>query len=152
MEKLLHFDSPSEVYTADACVIGCIDARFDAAIRKLLKRRGVLLYDYVRIPGSAKPLAAPEDPAERDFLLRAVRTSMRLHRVTRVLLIGHNDCGAYPGAPADEITRDLARAAELLREEEPSLLVECYFADFDGIYRLGVTSRAGATGLPGGAA
>ena len=31
MDKLFHFDSPQEVYTADACVISCFDARFDVA-------------------------------------------------------------------------------------------------------------------------
>ena len=45
MKKLLHFDCPREVYQADACVVTCYDARFDAAIRKFLKRRGLALFD-----------------------------------------------------------------------------------------------------------
>jgi len=40
MEKVFHFDSPREVYRADACVITCFDARFDLAVRKFLKLRG----------------------------------------------------------------------------------------------------------------
>jgi hypothetical protein len=140
MEKVFHFDSPVEVYRADACVISCFDARFDLAMRKFLKRSGIALYDHVKIPGSAKNLVAPENPTpqddtQREFVLNMVRTSMRLHRPTRVLLIGHNDCGAYPGAPVDAIVTDLFRAALVLRAAEPSLSIECYFADFDGIYR-----------------
>lgn len=137
MEKLFHFDSPPEVYLADACVISCYDARFDLATRKFLKRRGIVVYDQVKIPGSAKSLAAPESDADRDFVLGTVRTSMRLHHATRVLLIGHNDCGAYSGAPADVIVADLFRAAAVLLAAEPTLAVECYFADFDGIYQCG---------------
>jgi hypothetical protein len=56
MEKLFHFDSPLEIYRADACVIACFDARFDLAVRKFLKRRGVVTFDRVQIPGGAKSL------------------------------------------------------------------------------------------------
>jgi len=136
MEKVFHFDCPQEVYQADACVISCFDARFDTAVRKFLKRRGVATYDQVKIPGSAKALAAPDFDGDRDFVLRMVRTSIRLHRPELAILIGHNDCGAYPGAAVEEITADLVRAAGVLLAAEPSFTVECYLADFDGIYRI----------------
>jgi hypothetical protein len=134
MQKLFHFDCPVEIYRADACVITCFDARFDPALRKFLKRRGIAVYDHIKIPGSAKALGAPESEPDRDFVLRMIRTSMRLHRAERVLMFGHNDCGAYPGAPPETVTTDLRLAAEFLRVAEPSLTVEYYFHDFDGIY------------------
>ena len=136
MEKLFHFDSPTEVYTADACVISCFDARFDQAIRKFLKRRGVMVYDNVKIPGSCKALAAPACESDRDFVLGMVRTSIRLHHSERAILIGHNECGAYPGMAPDAIAADILKAAQVLSAAEPSLSVECYFADFDGLYRV----------------
>jgi hypothetical protein len=137
MDKLFHFDSPQEVYTADACVISCFDARFDVALRKFLKRRGIAIFDHVKIPGSAKSLAAPECEGDRDFVLRMVRTSMRLHHPARALILAHNDCGAYHGVPPDGIVADVVRAAQVLLAAEPSLAVECYFMDFDGVYRVG---------------
>ncbi len=136
MEKVFHFDSPQEVYTADACVISCFDARFDQAVKKFLKRRGILVYDHVKIPGSAKALAAPACDAEREFVLAMVRTSRRLHQPARAVIIAHNDCGAYPGIPAETVAADVLRAAEILRASEPDLPIECYFADFDGMYRI----------------
>jgi hypothetical protein len=136
MRKVFHFDSQVEVYTADACVVTCFDARFDQALRKFLKRRGVAWYDQVKIPGSAKVLAAPDQEADRDFALRMIRTSIRLHQPARFILVGHNDCGAYPGAPPDMVTTDLKRAAEFLRASEPDRPIELYFADFDGIYQI----------------
>jgi carbonic anhydrase len=136
VEKIFHFDSPVEVYTADACVITCFDARFDLAIRKFLKRRGIQLFDHVKIPGSAKPWAAPDTDGDVDVLLRAVRTSIRLHQPRRAVIIAHNDCGAYPGIAPEVVAGDAARAAGYLRSQEPSLKVESYFADFDGIYRI----------------
>jgi len=134
MDKVFHFDCPQEVYQADACVISCFDARFDTAVRKFLKRRGIALYDQVKIPGSAKALGAPDFDGDRDFVLRMVRTSIRLHCPELAILIGHNECGAYPGCPPETVAADLVRAASVLLAAEPSLAVECYFADFDGIY------------------
>lgn len=135
MVKVFHFDSPQQDYLADACVISCFDARFDLATRKFLRRSGIAVYDQVKVPGSAKALAAPECESDRDFVLRMVRTSMRLHHARRVLLIGHNQCGGYPGASREAIVADLFRAAAAVLAAEPTLAVECYFADFDGIYQ-----------------
>ena len=136
LRKIWHFDSPAEVYTADACVVTCFDARFDAALRKFLKRRGIALYDHVKIPGSAKALGAPDQEPDRDFAMRMLRTSIRLHRPSRFLLIGHNDCGAYPGKPPNVVAADLLLAAAFLRQAEPDIPVEIYFADFDGLYEI----------------
>jgi carbonic anhydrase len=136
MQKIFHFDSPAEVYAADACVITCFDARFDLAIRKFLKRRGIVLFDHVKIAGSAKPLADSQASGDGGCgcIVNAVRTSMRLHGTRRVLIMSHNDCGAYPGVPLDVVAADAARAAAFLRNAEPSLQVESYFVDFDGVY------------------
>jgi hypothetical protein len=136
MEKLFHFDSPQEVYTADACVISCFDARFGLTIRKFLKRRGIVTFDHVKIPGSAKSLAAPECEGDTDFVLRMIRTSIRLHSPNRALILAHRDCGAYSGVPLETVIDDVVRAAEIIRAREPSLAVECYFTDFDGVYRI----------------
>ena len=136
MEKLFHLDSPQEVYTADACVISCFDARFDLAIRKFLKRRGIQIFDHIKIPGSARSLAAPECEGDRDFVLRMLRTSIRLHQPNRVLILAHTECGAYPGVPIDIVAADVVRAAGVVLAAEPSLAVECYFTDFDGVYRI----------------
>ena len=138
MQKVFHFDSPAEVYAADACVITCFDARFDLAVRKFLKWRGIVLFDHVKIPGSAKPLADSQASGDDGcgYILNAVRTSMRLHGTSRVLIMSHNECGAYPGVPANAVAADAARAAAFLRNAEPSLQVESYFLDFDGVYRV----------------
>jgi len=136
MEKLFHFDCPTEVYRADACVLACFDHRFDLAMRKFLGRRGIGPVDQIRIPGGAKALAAPDRDSDRDFVLAMTRTSLRLHRPERMLIFGHNECGAYPGAAPETVAADVIRAAAVVRSAEPSLSVECYFCDFDGIYRI----------------
>ena len=140
MEKLFHFDTPPEEYRADACVVSCYDARFELVVRKFLKRRGLAVVDHLKIAGSVKSLVSPGQEADREFVLRMIRISMRLHQSRLVVMVGHNDCGAYDGAPPATVIADLLRAAELLRTAEPSLAVECYFADFDGVYRVDETA------------
>ncbi|MGA2038313.1 MAG: carbonic anhydrase [Bryobacteraceae bacterium] len=136
MQKLFHFDSPAEVYRADACVLTCFDARFELVVRKFLRRRGVAIYDQIKIPGAAKALAAPAGEGDRDFVLRMVATSMALHGSARMILTGHNDCGAYLGLPPEEVIAGIACAAGVIRAAQPSLAVECYFFDFDGVYQV----------------
>ncbi len=136
MQKLFHFDCPQEVYQADACVISCFDFRFDLQLRKFLKRCGVAVFDHVKIPGSVKVIAQPDRDSDRDFVLGMVRTSLRLHGPRRLLLFGHNDCGAYPGAPPEAVTADVAKAATFFANAEPTLQIESFFCDFDGVYGL----------------
>jgi len=136
MQKLFHLDCPREAYQADACVISCFDFRFDLAVRKFLKRRGIAIYDHVKIPGSVKAVVAPDRDSDRDLVLSMVRTSLRLHRPGRLLLFGHNECGAYPGAPVEAIAADVAKAAAYFTNAEPMLTVESFFCDFDGVYSL----------------
>ena len=136
MEKVFHFDSPREHYIADACVLSCYDARFDTATRKFLKRAGVATFDHIKIPGSAKALAAPGADRDRDFVLEMISISRRLHGTKRALIFAHAECGAYGGAPTEDIVADVVRAAGVVLAGEPSLAVECYFSDFDGVYRI----------------
>ena len=136
MQKLFHLDSPVEVYQADACVLTCFDARFELVVRKFLRRRGMAFYDQIKIPGAAKALAAPYSEGDRDFVLRMVATSIALHRPARMIITGHNDCGAYIGRPPEEVTADIARAAEVIRVAQPALAMERYFFDYDGVYQV----------------
>ena len=149
MEKLFHFECEREVYQADACVISCFDARFDQALRKFLKRRGIALYDHVKIPGSVKALGSPDREEDREFVLGMVRTSIRLHRPSKLLLFAHNDCGAYPGVPPAIVAADVVKAAKFMQSVEPSLPCEQYFCDFDGIYQVGAGDSNGVLAVSG---
>jgi hypothetical protein len=56
------------------------------------------------------------------------------HGSRRAFLVGHAECGAYEKALSEVIIADLKHAADTLHRAEPLLVVECYFADFDGMY------------------
>lgn len=145
MQKIFHFDAPREKYHCDAAVIWCFDNRFELGFAKFLKRIGVANSDPIKIAGGAKSLASPAQEADREFVLRQIRTSIRLHGTTRVILMLHSDCGAYGGldggfggdarAEAENHQRELRRAAKNVKCAIPGIAVEGYFADFEGIWK-----------------
>jgi carbonic anhydrase len=144
MKKVFHFESPRSKYHCDAAVVWCFDHRFELAFRKFLERSGVRNSDAIRIAGGAKCLASPGVEAEREFVLEQIRTSMRLHGTTRVILMLHSDCGAYGGlaggfggdarAEAEHHEGELKRAASNLLKVLPNLDVLAYFVDFEGVW------------------
>lgn len=151
MQKVFHFASPREHYTADAAVVWCFDHRFHLAFSKFLKRRDIVNTDIVKVAGGAKALASPANPCEREFVLDQIQKSIRLHSTKRVILMLHSDCGAYGGLaafgndPQLEAQRqeaELRRAADYLRQTIPGIGVEPYFVDFDGIWQVSVGPSA----------
>jgi hypothetical protein len=144
VRKVFHFDAPRDKYQCDAAVIWCFDNRFEIGFRKFLKRIGVVNSDPIKIAGGAKSLASPESELDREFLLEQIRKSIRLHGATRVVLMVHSDCGAYGGLSkgfggdgrkeADHLQRELQLAGANLHRAIPSVQVDAYFVDFEGVW------------------
>jgi carbonic anhydrase len=145
VKKVFHFDSQTDMYRADACVVSCFDARFELVTRKFLKKLGIWWADPVKIAGGAKAFASPAEESERGFALGQVRTSMRLHGTNRVILMVHTDCGAYGGLQAFDGNKEreaanhesqLRSAADFLQGNVPTIAVECYYLTFTGVWAL----------------
>jgi len=151
MDKIFHFDSPREEYRADAAVVWCFDQRFEVSFAKFLKRRGVAIVDAIKLAGGAKSLASPERETDREFVLGQIQKSIRLHGTRRVILMVHSDCGGYGGlanfggnttAEAQHHEGELRRAAEYLAQQIPGVDVQAYFADFEGVWAVGLAPAA----------
>ena len=157
MHKVFHFASPRERYKCDAAVVWCYDHRFELALRKLLKRIGVMRSDPIRIAGGAKCLAEPDKESDRQFILEQLHWSMQLHGTDTVLLMLHSDCGAYGGLaafgndPKKEIQNHqthLQSAAAFLKSAIPELTVRTFYVDFEGVWELGENDGLPASGNP----
>lgn len=129
-------------YTAQAFVLRCFDDRFWKAFKNFLKAQGLHRIDPESVAGGAKVFASPEQESDRDFMLRELEKSMRLHHTSRVMLFTHSDCGAYGGLArfgGDEEGQfefhqgELAKAKTAVLEKFPDITVETYFIDKDGI-------------------
>ena len=109
----------------DAIIVHCIDFRFqkhfDAWIEENL---GCCNYDRVSIAGGV---------FDFDYILGQIKISEQLHDINQILLINHEDCGAY-GAEGSYARHksDLEEAKHKLDAIFPALNVELYYLHLDG--------------------
>ena len=146
MKRVFHFNSSTEKYHCDAVVVACFDHRFDLVLRKFLKRIGIVNPDPIIVAGGAKSLASPHHEGDRVFILEQVEKSIKLHGTDRVILLLHSDCGAYGGlhqifkddkdAEVAHHRSELRLAYATLKGVFPTVSVECYFVDFEGVWQL----------------
>jgi len=67
------------------------------------------------------------------YVLRQLEIAVRLHQIERVVLINHEDCGAYGAAGNYERHKvDLEEAERKIEALFPSLDVETYYLHLDG--------------------
>ncbi len=97
-------------HTCKALVIHCIDFRFRKMLNEYLFSRFENSYDLVSVVGGAKNL---------QFVLEQVKISNALHAPETIILIQHEDCGAYGGSKAfGDFSNELeAQKAELVKVE-----------------------------------
>lgn len=138
------FQHPADFrhYTAQAFVLRCFDDRFYKTFKNFLRGRGFQHLDPASVAGGAKVLASPEQESDRDFILRELEKSIRLHHTSRVMLFTHYDCGAYGGIARFDGNEEkqfafhqeeLRKAATVIRGKFPGLTIETYFMDKGGV-------------------
>ncbi|MEK6749748.1 MAG: carbonic anhydrase [Pseudomonadota bacterium] len=68
-------------------------------------------------------------------VIRQVDISDRLHGITTVILINHEDCGMYGiGGTEQHHERDLEQAEDKIRRLFPHLEVDTYYLNLDGTF------------------
>lgn len=113
------------INTCDAFVVSCIDFRFQKYLRKWLEENMAdKTYDYVGFAGATKDL---------ETIKKQLDISVRLHHVKQVVLIHHEDCGAY-GVESnhDRHAADLKKAKKTILEKYPNLKVDLFYLHIDG--------------------
>lgn len=114
-------------HNCDTLLVTCIDFRFQEYIDKFIKEKvGVKNHDRVAWAGGIKDL---------EKILGQIDISNRLHHIHKVVLINHEDCGAYGEAGTEEKHReDLKNALEAIKSRYPHLQVELYYLKLDGTF------------------
>lgn len=114
-------------HACDAIVVCCIDFRFQKYIRdwtdKILKNQ---TFDLVGFAGSTKDL---------ETVMKQVDISVRLHQIKKVVLIHHEECGAYGSESTPERhANDLKKAKSEILARYPDLEVVLYYLLLDGTF------------------
>lgn len=112
-------------HQCQAVVVTCIDFRFQEYIQKYLAENfPSKSFDRVAWAGGVKDLSA---------ILGQIEISHRLHHISWVVLINHEDCGAYGQEGTAEVhKRDLKNAAAKILGQYPNLAVDKYYLHLDG--------------------
>ena len=127
-------------HTCSTLVLHCIDFRFGSAITEYLEKNGLANNcDVVSVAGAAKNIASPTKDSDREFVLRQIEISKRLHDIKEVVLMNHTDCGAYGGRSAfpsraeEEKTHfaEMQKAASIIRERFPDIEIKLVLANIE---------------------
>ena len=145
MKRVYVFKHPTDFkshYVAQVYPVRCVDDRCWKTYDRFLKDNGITKLDPKTPAGAAKVFASPEKPGDRDYNLRELAISIRLHKVKTVWLMNHSHCGAYGGIErfgGDEDkefelhAKELRKARRVILEKFPKLKVKIYFIDATGI-------------------
>jgi len=111
----------------EALVLHCIDFRIQKHLDAWLQKHlGYDNYDRVSLAGGV---------FDFETVTRQIEISEELHQIKKVIIINHQNCGAYEDSGKDEASRkDLIRAQVKLEEVSGHLSVEAYFLHLDGTF------------------
>ncbi|MEA5515415.1 carbonic anhydrase [Nodularia sp. UHCC 0506] len=130
----------AEIRQAKALVLSCIDFRFLTAERYFLRKKNIDgEYDWTALAGASLAVAGFPHPSDAEAFWDQLDISYRLHQINKVIVIDHQDCGAYATMidpnlsknPEQELqihTDYLNRAYWSIRDRYPDIEVELYFA------------------------
>jgi carbonic anhydrase len=85
-------------HTCEAVVVHCIDFRLQQILNDWLTERfGVRNYDRISWAGGIKDFI---------YLKNQIDISRRLHKIRKIVLVNHEDCGAYgPSGTAERMLK-----------------------------------------------
>lgn len=109
----------------DALVVSCIDFRLQKYIRDWLdKNLANKTFDYVGFAGCVKDL---------DVIENQIDISVKLHDIKELILINHEECGAYGiESTPENHARDLKKAKQIIKKKYPHLAIKIFYLHLDG--------------------
>ena len=134
----------SAVNKPQALLLTCIDYRFIDIENNFLKQQNLTgKYDWVSLAGASLALRNFPSNADTKAFWEQLDLSVKLHQIEKIVIIDHQDCGAYKTKfdtnlienPTEELEthqKYLRSAAKAIGDTYPHLNVELYFAQLDG--------------------
>jgi hypothetical protein len=125
-------------HTAQAVALTCIDFRFREALHKFFEDELNLYAVDHKTDGGGVKMIVEEGPI-REWIFKNFEISFDLHNVNRVILINHQDCGAYGGSASFPNLEEEIKAQEIqlrhgvsaVHAKYPDKQVEAYLALID---------------------
>lgn len=114
-----------DAHSCESLVLSCIDYRIQERVYAWLHKKFPHdMYDYVAFAGGIKHVLAAE---------AQIALSVRLHHIKKVILIEHEDCGAYGKEGTKEMQlHDLIKGKAAIQKRYPTLSVQTYYLSISG--------------------
>lgn len=126
-----------------ALVLSCIDFRILESERYFLSLQNLgNQYDWTALAGASLALSGFPHKADADAFWDQLELSYQLHQIQKVIILDHQDCGAYANKIDPALSQDpereqqvhtdyLSRAYWAIRKRYPELNIELYFVTLD---------------------
>lgn len=96
MQNILSYEEiTQDPYKSDACILWCIDARFNHVYKNWVEKENLKNVDLIKFPGGAKVLSESEEDKRFQILAEQTRLSILLHDPDIIYLTTHASCGTY---------------------------------------------------------
>ncbi|MBE9214682.1 carbonic anhydrase [Plectonema cf. radiosum LEGE 06105] len=130
----------AETHQAKALVLSCIDFRFLTAESDFLGRKHLGgEYDWTALAGASLAVRGFPHPSDAEAFWDQLDLSYRLHHINKVIVIDHQDCGAYATMIDPDLSKNPERELQIhteylhqayrsIRDRYPNIEVELYFA------------------------
>ena len=128
---------------AKALVLSCVDFEILEAERYFLSMQNLTnKYDLTALAGSSLALSGIPHQADAQAFWDQLDLSYRLHHITKVIILDHEDCSVYADKIDPNLSQDpqkerqvhaeyLSRAYWAIREVYPDLNIELYFVSLN---------------------
>ncbi len=128
---------------AKALVLSCIDFDILEAERYFLSMQNLTnKYDLTSLAGASLALSGIPHQADAQAFWDQLDLSYRLHHITKVIILDHEDCSAYADKIDPNLSQDsekerqvhaeyLSRAYWAIRDRYPELNIELYFVSLN---------------------
>jgi carbonic anhydrase len=122
-------------HTCSTVLIKCMDFRLTRDVYAWLEKKGLVNdCDMISVAGAAKDIVENS----QGYVCSLIKLSIELHRIKKVILMQHMDCGAYGGSTAfqnkaEEIAKHKAevnKAREIIAGQYPKIEIESYLVSF----------------------
>lgn len=114
-----------DIHHCDAVVLTCIDFRFWRETLEFVESKlGLKTFDFPSLPGSAK--AINECLGEGDLAFKCISVPCELHHAKKIVIVNHEDCGAYGGSGKFEMPEDEQKFHEEELQKAKAKLIDKY--------------------------
>jgi carbonic anhydrase len=119
--------------SATALVLSCIDPRYISLTTELLNKEKDLHKDYDLFILAGSELGVLEKPHWEDVFHDHIDIAIKLHKITKIICVSHEDCGFYKQVYQMKHDTDLGlhqknqlKLRDHLKTEYPSLSYDSY--------------------------